>query len=50
MMTKGIAPRPEQEILYEMKVFDEMKGKIDKDTKKEIKQPKTLEEYKAKLL
>ncbi|TNV84935.1 hypothetical protein FGO68_gene8645 [Halteria grandinella] len=48
MLSKGIAPRPEQEILFEMKLLDEMKGKLqkDKEIKPVLKEPQSQEEFK----
>jgi hypothetical protein len=28
MLTKGIAPRPEKEIMYELKVLEDLKHKV----------------------
>ena len=31
-MFQGIAPRPEEEIIFEMKLLDELKGQVIKQT------------------
>lgn len=51
MLSKGIAPRPEHEILFEMKLLDEMKGKLDKEKVKVVeKAPMSLDELKSHLM
>jgi len=49
MMTHGIAPRPEQEIMFELKLLDELKNRLASDSKTSIEEPHTIDEMKIAL-